>query len=175
MDVGKDLSVVADEGCVSSHAHVIFQVSGGIAVAVFNAEAEPSRLIGLERSGISFPDHPVTIGELRNFFICCELRSTGIVIAYRHRVDCKTVYSRQINLSYLGFRKAGLMHDVSKDPVVTRRENGQGLGEIRPADLLRMQVPEAGHIRHAYHEQVQDMAVVKDEIVETNLVGVAQI
>src|SRR5215467_8640204 len=127
MDVGKDLSVVADEGRVSSHAHVIFQVTGGIAVAVFNAETEPCRLIGLERSGISFPDHPISVGELRNIPTRGQLRTPGIVSGQRSsgRARRNARRGRQINLSHLGLWEAGFMYDVRVNLVMTGGHAGQ--------------------------------------------------
>src|SRR5262245_4087486 len=63
MYVREDGTITADDGSVSRHAHVVFQIGGGFAVLVLYAKTEADGLVGLQALTFPFPHHSVTIRE----------------------------------------------------------------------------------------------------------------
>ncbi len=58
------------------------------------------------------------------------------------------------------------MHDVGINLVAARGQRRELHCEFTVADLVRMQVPEAFHVRHAHQKQMQQVTVIRNEIIE---------
>ena len=62
------------------------------------------------------------------------------------------------------------MNDVRIELVLPFGHDGQVHGEIAGLRLVRMQVPECLHVRHAHNEKVHEMAVVRDQVIQADAV-----
>src|SRR6185437_7433827 len=127
----------SDESGVAGHSHVVFHASGGPAIFIFNAKTKPDRHAGFYGRRVAFPHHAVVVAELANGGGWSQVRVAGIIAR-----ESASEERRQINFAHLGFRKSGVVHDVSKNLVVAGGNRGQLDGKMPFAGLVRMQMPE---------------------------------
>src|SRR5258708_38969325 len=165
MYMSENLAVTANKDRVCRHAHVRLQVAGCFTVLVLDTETEPNGLLGFERPVVALPHHAVTVRERGHVFRSRQIGNSSIVAAEQPARDC-----RQIDDAYLRLRETGVVHDVGINLIASGRHARQVGGKPPGAYLVRMQMPEALHVRHAHQKQGHAMAAVPDEVVQAQAV-----
>src|SRR5262249_38762522 len=158
MNVSEHFSVIAHKDRVSGHAHVSLQIGCRPAALVFDTKTEDHWLLRSELRRISLPDHAIAIGKLGDLVGRGEL-AAGIVTTQWLTWSRRNLYG-----PYLSLRKAGRVHDIGINLVTSRRNLRERNAEVLVIRSLRMQVPEALHVRRAHKKQVHQVAVIGDQV-----------
>ena len=130
MHVRKHAAVRAHERRVPRHAHVEFHILRGLAVRIFQAEAEKRSAPGVQRSGLPLPNHARSVRPIApsvRLGSACEIGRTraGRIVALQRLARDR----RQSHLGHQGLRQAVGVYDIPVQRVLSGRHGRQILGE----------------------------------------------